>query len=75
MIGTRAPLSERQSDIFAFIEKCIKAGCPPTLREIMIAHDIKSTNGARYSLKVLEKKGYIDMVPKTARGIRLRKRR
>jgi repressor LexA len=72
--GTRGSLSDRQSDAFTFIEKCIKGGCPPTLREIMDKCDIKSTNGAKYTLKILEQKGYVDVIPNTSRGIRLRKR-
>ncbi len=68
----RRKLTDRQQDIYTFISQAIRDnGYPPTIREIMVAFDIASTNGVRTTLAALEKKGYIRRRPMLSRGIEL----
>jgi len=65
-------LTERQQAIFDFIAGIIRSrGAPPTIREIMEAFDINSTNGVRTTLAALEKKGHIRRHARLSRGIEL----
>ena len=53
-------LTSRQRDILQFIvENTEKMGFPPTIREIGVQFQIKSTNGVNDHLKALERKGYL----------------
>ena len=64
--------TERQQAIFDFIAGIIRSrGAPPTIREIMEAFDINSTNGVRTTLAALEKKGHIRRHARLSRGIEL----
>jgi len=66
------PLTPRQSQIFDLIkEKISDIGMPPTRAEIANFFGFKSANAAEEHLKALAKKGYIEMLPGTSRGIRL----
>ena len=66
------PLTPRQQQIFDLIrEKISDTGMPPTRAEIATFFGFKSANAAEEHLKALAKKGYIDMLPGTSRGIRL----
>jgi len=66
------PLTPRQEQIFCFIkEKISDTGMPPTRAEIADFFGFKSANAAEEHLKALAKKGYIEMLPGTSRGIRL----
>ncbi|MAG75221.1 MAG: transcriptional repressor LexA [Thalassotalea sp.] len=66
------PLTARQSQIFDLIkEKIADTGMPPTRAEIAEFFGFKSANAAEEHLKALAKKGYIEMLPGTSRGIRL----
>jgi len=65
------PLTERQRAIYEFIVNAIRAGGPPTIREIMDVFGINSTNGVRTTLETLEKKGYIRRRARRSRGIEL----
>ncbi len=65
------PLTERQQAIYDFIAHAIRAGGPPTIREIMDVFGINSTNGVRTTLETLEKKGYIRRRARRSRGIEL----
>ena len=66
------PLTTRQAQIFDLIkEKISETGMPPTRAEIATFFGFKSANAAEEHLKALAKKGYIDMLPGTSRGIRL----
>ena len=68
----RKPLTSRQQEIFDFIAETIRGnGYPPTIREIMDAFGIASTNGVRTTLAALEKKGYIRRRAMLSRGIEL----
>ena len=65
-------LTDRQREIFDFIARAIREnGYPPTIREMMDAFSIASTNGVRTTLAALEKKGYIRRRPMLSRGIEL----
>jgi len=69
---TLRPLTPRQLQIFDLIkEKISDTGMPPTRAEIADFFGFKSANAAEEHLKALAKKGYIDMLPGTSRGIRL----
>ncbi|MGK0208742.1 MAG: repressor LexA [Gammaproteobacteria bacterium] len=66
------PLTPRQQQIFDLIrEKISDTGMPPTRAEIADFFGFKSANAAEEHLKALAKKGYIEMLPGTSRGIRL----
>ncbi len=67
------PLTPRQSEILEYIRTHIREqGMPPTIMEIGAAMGISSPNGVRDHLKALQRKGAIDLVAGSARGIRLR---
>ncbi len=69
---TLRPLTTRQQQIFDLIRKKIsETGMPPTRAEIATFFGFKSANAAEEHLKALAKKGYIEMLPGTSRGIRL----
>jgi len=66
------PLTPRQQQIFDYIRENISnTGMPPTRAEIAGYFGFKSANAAEEHLKALAKKGYIEMLPGTSRGIRL----
>ena len=68
----RKELTQRQREFYDFIVDRIREdGYPPTIREIMDAFGIASTNGVRTTLFALEKKGYIRRHPMRSRGIEL----
>ena len=68
----RKKLTARQQEIYDFIARVIRnQGYPPTIREIMEAFGIASTNGVRTTLSALEKKGYIRRTAKLSRSIEL----
>lgn len=67
------PLTPRQRDILSFIEKAVREqGAPPTRVEIAQAFGFKSPNAAEEHLRALARKGVIELVGGTSRGIRLR---
>ncbi|MFO6425168.1 transcriptional repressor LexA [Motilimonas sp. KMU-193] len=66
------PLTPRQAEILELIKENIAAtGLPPTRAEIAKQLGFKSANSAEEHLKALAKKGAIEMMPGTSRGIRL----
>ncbi len=68
----RKKLTARQQEIYDFIAQVIRNnGYPPTIREIMVAFGIASTNGVRTTLTALEKKGYIRRTAMLSRSIEL----
>jgi len=69
----RPKLTERQQQILDLIQKAIeRTGAPPTRAEIAAALGFKSTNAAEEHLQALARKGVIELVGGTSRGIRLR---
>lgn len=66
------PLTKRQQQIFDLIKDNIAdTGMPPTRAEIATFFGFKSANAAEEHLKALAKKGFIEIIPGTSRGIRL----
>jgi repressor LexA len=71
-ISELRPLTNRQQQVFDLIkEKISETGMPPTRAEIAKFFGFRSANAAEEHLKALAKKGYIEMLPGTSRGIRL----
>ncbi len=65
-------LTERQREIYDFIQEKIETGgYPPTVRDIGDEFQIKSPNGVMCHLKALEKKGLITREPNMSRAIQL----
>ena len=65
-------LTSRQKEIFNFIKsKISKEGYPPTRMEISNFFGFKSPNAAEDHLKALKKKGFIEILSGTSRGISL----
>jgi repressor LexA len=65
-------LTQREKRVLQFIvERTRERGAPPTIREIGEAFRISSTNGVRYYLTALERKGYIHRNRRLSRGIEL----
>ena len=65
-------LTARQQQILQLIQEFIEAeGMPPTRAEIANTLGFRSPNAAEDHLKALERKGAIQMIPGTSRGIRL----
>ncbi len=66
------PLTPRQAEILQLLKDYqAESGMPPTRAEIALQLGFKSANAAEEHLKALAKKGYIEMLPGTSRGIRL----
>lgn len=64
--------TDAQSRVLEFIRAYVERhGLPPTVREIASGLGFKSTNAAYSHIKRLRRKGLVDYVPGTARGIRL----
>ena len=65
-------LSDKQQRVLEYIRKEVQESSrPPTIREIGEEFGISSTNGVRYILGVLQKKGYLSRQPLLSRGIEL----
>jgi repressor LexA len=65
-------LTTRQQQVLDIIRQySAEAGAPPTRANIAEALGFKSHNAAEEHLRALEKKGVIELIPGTSRGIRL----
>ena len=65
-------LTQRQSEVLGFIKNHIdETGYPPTRADIAKQLGFKSANASEEHLKALAKKGAIEMIPGTSRGIKL----
>jgi len=65
-------LTKRQQEIFSLIQSHMAAtGSPPTRAEIAKTMGFRSPNAAEDHLRALARKGVIELVPGTSRGIRL----
>lgn len=65
-------LTKRQSEVLEVIQNCIeKSGRPPTRVELAKILGFRSANAAEEHLKALARKGAIEVVPGTSRGIRV----
>lgn len=67
-------LTARQQQILELIQNAIsRTGAPPTRAEIAAELGFKSANAAEEHLQALARKGVIELVSGTSRGIRLRR--
>ena len=67
-------LTARQSEVLDFIRQHLTdTGFPPTRADIAKELGFRSANAAEDHLKALARKGAIEMIPGTSRGIRLSK--
>ena len=65
-------LTARQQEILAFLKTWIaQHNMPPTRAEICAALGFRSPNAAEEHLRALERKGAIEMMPGSSRGIRI----
>jgi repressor LexA len=66
-------LTDRQRQVLELVREFLDtAGMPPTRAEIATALGFRSANAAEEHLRALARKGFIELVPGTSRGIRLR---
>src|SRR5712691_3946593 len=65
-------LTPKQRKVLNFVRKSIqKTGFPPTRTEIAKAFRYSSPNAAQEHLRILDRKGAIELTPSASRGIRL----
>lgn len=70
--ANKESLTNRQQQIYSLICSTIERdGMPPTRADIAREFGFKSANAAEEHLKALARKGYIEMMPGTSRGIRV----
>lgn len=68
-----AKLTPRQTEILGFIQDFMQeAGMPPTRAEIARELGFRSVNAAEEHLRALQRKGVIELIPGTSRGIQLK---
>ena len=73
LLGGGPKLTARQAQILELIQKAIsRTGAPPTRAEIATELGFRSPNAAEEHLKALARKGVIELISGTSRGIRLR---
>ncbi len=66
-------LTPRQKEILELIQSFMEeTGMPPTRAEIARSLGFRSANAAEEHLKALQRKGAIELIPGTSRGIRLK---
>jgi len=66
-------LTPRQAEILLFLQEFIDTtGMPPTRAEIARKLGFRSVNAAEEHLRALQRKGVIELIPGTSRGIRLK---
>jgi repressor LexA len=66
-------LTPRQRQVLSLIQKVThETGMPPTRAEIARALSFRSANAAEEHLRALERKGVLELLPGTSRGIRLK---
>ena len=66
------PLTPRQQEVLDLIKSTMTdTGMPPTRAEIARELGFRSANAAEEHLKAMDKKGVIDILPGTSRGIKL----
>ena len=73
MLEERPKLTDRQQQILELVQSAIeRTGAPPTRAEIATELGFRSPNAAEEHLQALARKGVIELVGGTSRGIRLR---
>ena len=72
-MNDKPKLTPRQQEIFELIQRTIaRTGAPPTRAEIAAELGFRSANAAEEHLQALARKGVIELVGGTSRGIRLK---
>lgn len=72
-MNDKPKLTPRQQQIFELIQRAIaRTGAPPTRAEIAAELGFRSANAAEEHLQALARKGVIELVGGTSRGIRLK---
>jgi len=67
------PLTEKQEKILAFVRGCLReTGMPPTREEIAREFGFAVRASAEEHLRAIARKGYIELIPGSSRGIRLK---
>lgn len=65
-------LTPRQREVFELVTEWLEAkGYPPTQTEIRDSLPVRSVNAVRTHLSLIEKKGYLRLIPGQARGIQV----
>lgn len=65
-------LTARQAEALRLILTFVDVnGYPPSLRELARLMGVTSTNGVNQHLRALKRKGFIELAPRVARGIRV----
>jgi len=65
-------LTKRQAEVLSIVRKLINTtGRPPTRTEISDQLGFRSANAAEEHLRAIARKGFIELIPGTSRGIRL----
>jgi repressor LexA len=65
-------LTTRQREVLQFIrDEIANRGVPPTRREICDRFNLNSINAAESQLFALQRKGFIALMPRISRGIRV----
>ena len=64
-------LTKRQGEVLDVLKTGLTAGLIPTRAEIAKELGFKSPNAAEEHLQALHKKGYIEMIPRISRGIKI----
>ena len=73
MLEDHPKLTDRQQQILELVQSAIeRTGAPPTRAEIAAELGFRSPNAAEEHLQALARKGVIELVGGTSRGIRLR---
>lgn len=71
-IQTGTEITPRQKQALAFVEQYIEAnGFAPSILDLKNHFGYRSTRSAADLLQALDRKGFIDIAPGIARGIRL----
>jgi repressor LexA len=66
-------LTPRQAEVLGFIRDCVEdSGLPPTRAEIAAKLGFRSANAAEEHLRALQRKGAIELLPGTSRGIQIK---
>jgi repressor LexA len=66
-------LTPRQAEVLSFIRDFVEeTGMPPTRAEIAAKLGFRSANAAEEHLRALQRKGAIELLPGTSRGIQLK---
>ena len=69
----RPSLTEKQEKILAFVRDCLReTGMPPTREEIAREFGFAVRASAEEHLRAIARKGYIELIPGSSRGIRLK---